>query len=80
MDVRAMEFKNEQFDFIIDKGFFDSILCGEMSNKNINKALSEIHRVLKPGGTYFFISAAYPDLRMHYLNKSELKWKVTLFT
>ena len=26
MDVRAMEFKNEQFDFIIDKGLFDSIL------------------------------------------------------
>ncbi len=38
-----MEFKNEQFDLIIDKGLFDSILCGEMSNKNINKALQEIH-------------------------------------
>jgi SAM-dependent methyltransferase len=75
-----MEFKNEQFDLIIDKGLFDSILCGEMSNKNINKALQEIHWVLKPGGTYFIISPAYPDLRMHYLNKSEFKWKIQLFT
>jgi len=52
MDVKTMDFQDSSFDLIVDKATFDSIICGESSTKNINKALSEIYRVLKENGVY----------------------------
>ena len=34
MDVRQMSFEDGMFDAVIDKGTFDSILCGDGSGPN----------------------------------------------
>ncbi|SBT42730.1 methyltransferase [Plasmodium ovale wallikeri] len=48
MDVCDMkQFKNAEFDLIIDKACLDSIVCSEDSLKNVEEMLSEISRVLK---------------------------------
>ena len=56
MDVRAIDFPENSFDAIIDKGTFDSVICGEGSNTNANKMLSEIYRVLSANGVYIMIT------------------------
>ena len=78
MDVRGMDFKNEQFDFVLDKGLFDTVLCGEMSGKNIQKVLSEVFRVLKAGGTYCQVSPAQPELRLDYMKRPVYDWTVSV--
>lgn len=78
MDVRGMDFRDRQFDFVLDKGLFETILCGEMSAKNIQKSVSEIHRCLKPGGVYCMISAGSPELRLHYLKKPIYDWVISI--
>ena len=61
MDSRAMEFEDDQFELVMDKALFDCILCGESTNKNINKYLTEVHRVMKPSGVYMIVSFGSPD-------------------
>lgn len=46
MDVRSMNYDDGAFEAVIDKGTFDSILCGDGSGPNADQMLSEIHRVL----------------------------------
>jgi hypothetical protein len=42
MNVTQLEFPDEAFDVVVDKGTLDSILCGEGSTANVGKALSEV--------------------------------------
>ena len=63
MDAIKLDFPDETFDCIIDKGTMDSILCGEASTGNVAKACKECVRVLKPGGAYIVISYGIPDNR-----------------
>ena len=56
MDVKNLEFDNDNFDLIFDKACLDSIFCGENSFENSEKALKEIYRVLKSGGSYILIT------------------------
>ncbi|KAG0581480.1 hypothetical protein KC19_4G255500 [Ceratodon purpureus] len=43
--------------------------------------LSEVYRVLKPGGKYFLISCGDPRSRMAYLKTDSLPWEsITLHT
>lgn len=77
MDLGSLEFADASFDIVLDKGTMDSILCGENSTANANKALTEVSRVLKPGGCYIVISYGAPETRMSYLSKAEFKWEVS---
>lgn len=83
MDVRAMEFAENSFDAVIDKGTFDSVVvidnllqCGEGSNTNANKMLTEIYRVLGANGVYFLVSFGHPEVRLEYLKKKEFDWGI----
>ncbi|EAS02154.2 kinase domain protein (macronuclear) [Tetrahymena thermophila SB210] len=76
MDVRNMEFEAKSFDCVMDKGTLDSILCGESSTSNANKAISEIYRVLTPKGVYVLISHGSPEYRRTYLQKPEFQWDI----
>lgn len=76
MNVTSLEFADGTFDVVLDKGTMDSILCGEGSTKHCSKMMSEISRVLKPGGTYVAISYGQPDYRLNYFDKPEYNWNI----
>jgi len=78
MDVRQMSpsIADETFDAVIDKGTFDSILCGDGSGPNAEQMLNEIHRVLSPNGVYICISYGVKETRMPYFHKKEYDWTV----
>ena len=56
MDCRQLQYGDGSFDAVIDKGTFDSILCGDGSGPNAAQMLAEIHRVLAPNGVYICVS------------------------
>lgn len=57
MDCLEMtEFKQGEYNIVMDKGTLDSVLCGDNSVPNAEKMLSEIHRVLSPNGIYICIT------------------------
>merc|ERR1712196_409227 len=80
MDAKALEFEDGIFDCVIDKGTLDCIYCGENSVNNINKTLSEIHRVLNNRGCFISITHGKPDTRKHLLENPDFGWKVDIQT
>lgn len=67
MDVREMDdFEPGTFDAVIDKGTFDSLVCGDGSKTNSEQMLKEIHRVLSPTGVYICVSNGLKEYRLHY--------------
>lgn len=80
MNVCALEFPDDTFDAVVDKGTMDSVLCGEGSTANVGKMCSEVTRVLKPNGVFFIVSYGTPDNRLSYIENDEYGWKVTVHT
>ena len=61
MDCKSLQFEDGSFDAVIDKGTFDSVLCGDGSGPNADLMLNEIHRVLSPSGVYICITYGQPE-------------------
>ena len=78
MDVWGMGFEDGAFDCVVDKGTFDSILCGDASAPNSESMISEIYRVLSPTGVYICISYGIPDQRETYFWNSQYDWELTI--
>ena len=76
-DIRDMHelVADGQFDVVLDKGTLDSILCGDSSGPNSEKALREIHRALKPGGVYVCVSYGLPEQRLPLFKKHHPDWQ-----
>ncbi|KAH7426419.1 hypothetical protein KP509_10G001400 [Ceratopteris richardii] len=81
MDVRDMSsFADQEFDFVIDKGVLDSLMCGSNAHQNAAKMLSEVCRVLRPGGGYMLVTYGDPHMRMPHLKTHGLNiWTVALY-
>ncbi|XP_059289453.1 uncharacterized protein LOC132042966 [Lycium ferocissimum] len=78
MDTRDMScFEGGSFDGVVDKGTLDSILCGQSSQQNAAKMLSEVGRVLKDKGVYILITYGTPVFRLPLLRNSCL-WSIKL--
>lgn len=75
MDVRAMEYKDEEFDLIIDKSTIDSLMCSENPLLNVAKMVEEGYRVLSAGGYYFAVS--YSGSRLEHFLREFYKFEVT---
>ena len=62
MDATKLEFPDESFDLVIDKGTLDAVLCGD--NYDIpNKILKEMFRVAKKDRSVLIISHGIPSRR-----------------
>ena len=69
MDATKMDaLPSKCFDLIIDKALMDSLLCSEESSRDVTRMVSEMHRVLKDGGTYVVVSHGSPSNRLQYLD------------
>jgi spermidine synthase len=82
MDMLNMSYENASLDIVFDKATMDALMAddGPESNRDADKLLSEVDRVLKSGGRYICITL----LQSHILNKlvgwftSRGGWKVVI--
>ncbi len=65
------------YDCVIDKGMFDTILCGFGSGPNSDIMLRGILHVLNSQGVYICISYGTPEEREHYFRNSAYDWDLT---
>jgi EEF1A lysine methyltransferase 4 len=80
-DARHMpQFPDGSFVSIIDKGTLDSILCSATSFPDVADTLSEVCRLLQPGGRFLVITYGNPSERLKHLRKDEFDWNVETFT
>ena len=72
MDALDMkDFQTGTFNTVIDKGTLDSVLCGDNSVPNAQKMISEVFRILAPGGHYICITYGDPEHRKKYLETQQ---------
>lgn len=79
MDARHMELiPNCCFDVVLDKGLFDSLLCAEENTTDVQQLITEMWRVLKPGGTYLIVSHGAAPSRFPHLaaNQANYQWSI----
>lgn len=77
MDACKMEFPDECFNAVIDKALLDTLVTGGHAFPRVRDMLSEVYRILTPGGMFFCISHAGPSTRLPYLAHDSAKpWKI----
>lgn len=80
-DIRHLgtDFPNASFAGVIDKGTVDSILCGAGFH-GIEDALSEVSRVLRPGGVFICVTYGSPHMRLRHFDNGDYNWSVHVYT
>lgn len=76
MDVLKLEFADNTFDVVIDKGTVDSLLCGTNSFHNVYQMNKNIARVLRKGGRYIVVTYGQPDTRIDHYRRKKLHFDV----
>ena len=72
MDCSKLEYEDNSFDYVFDKGTFDAISCGITGENIIAESMKEIYRVLKPGGKFIQITYSSPSQRFPAMRKYKL--------
>ena len=73
------EFEDGLFDCVIDKGTFDTVLCGDGSDRNSEKFLGEVYRILKPQkSVYICVSYGFPEEREFFFWNSKFEWDLVI--
>ncbi|KAN0088629.1 S-adenosyl-L-methionine-dependent methyltransferase [Tylopilus felleus] len=75
MDVRALSFEDASFDIAIDKGTMDAMMTSSTSVwdppedivKDCTAEVSEVLRVLRPSGTFLYVTFGQPHFRRRFL-------------
>ncbi|KAK7247088.1 hypothetical protein RIF29_41965 [Crotalaria pallida] len=78
MDMTQMQFEDETFDAVIDKGGLDALMEPELGPKLGNQYLSEVKRVLKPGGKFVCLTLGECHVLGLLFSKFRLGWKMTV--
>lgn len=73
IDATSIDFPDNTFDFIIFKSMLGAI--GSKNNfQNMEKALAEMHRTLKPGGVLFFAENLKGSQLHQFARSKFVKW------
>ncbi|KAM2404298.1 hypothetical protein EV1_031297 [Malus domestica] len=76
MDMTAMQFSEEAFDVVVDKGGLDALMEPEMGPKLGDQYLSEVRRVLKCGGKFVCLTLAESHVLALLFSKYRFGWKM----
>ncbi|RNA05216.1 endothelin-converting enzyme 2 [Brachionus plicatilis] len=87
MDINNLEFEDNSFDCVIEKGTLDALLVDEkdpwnMSQENKFKMqiiLEQVSRILKNGGVFISITFAQPHFRKPLYAHDKFNWSIQLF-
>ena len=63
-----------------DQGLLDSLLCGDNNYRDVPLMISEMRRVLAPGGTYLVVSHGQPSSRMRFLHQQQQQTRTDIAT
>ena len=82
MDMFNLQFDEESFDVVIEKGTIDALLVDEQDPWNISndgfnsvtKALDQVSKVLKSGGKFLSITFSQPHFRKILYCRSQFQW------
>lgn len=78
MDMTSMQFMEETFDVVLDKGGLDALMEPELGSKLGSQYLSEVKRVLKPGGKFVCLTLAESHVLGLLFSKFRFGWKMSL--
>ncbi|KAI5349839.1 hypothetical protein L3X38_002730 [Prunus dulcis] len=76
MDMTAMQFEDEAFDVVVDKGGLDALMEPELGPKLGTQYLSEVRRVLKSGGKFICLTLAESHVLALIFSKFRFGWKM----
>lgn len=77
MDIRHLQFGDESFDVVIDKGTMDALMCdkgdvwdpSEELIAEVKAEVDEVVRVTKVGGVFLYITFGQPHFRRRHLER-----------
>eukprot|EP00798_Chlamydomonas_sp_ICE-L_P031306 gene31305-6453_t len=75
-DVKKIDFEDQSFGGILDKGTLDALLCGDCAEGDAHKMMIECSRLLQPGCSYFMVTHGPPPARLSFLNHPEYGWDI----
>ncbi|XP_021836682.1 uncharacterized protein [Spinacia oleracea] len=78
MDITSMQLADGTFDVVLDKGGLDALMEPEFGSKLGDQYLSEVKRVLKPGGKFICLTLAESHVLGLLFPKFRIGWKITL--
>ncbi|XP_007529844.1 endothelin-converting enzyme 2 isoform X1 [Erinaceus europaeus] len=85
MDVRALDFPTASFDVVLEKGTLDALMAGEQDPwtvslegiHTVDQVLSEVSRVLTPGGRFISLTSAAPHFRARHYAQAQYGWSLS---
>ncbi|KAL9411310.1 hypothetical protein AB3S75_044996 [Citrus x aurantiifolia] len=78
MDMTSMQFMDETFDVVLDKGGLDALMEPELGHKLGNQYLSEVKRLLKSGGKFACLTLAESHVLGLLFPKFRFGWKMSV--
>ncbi|KAL0920954.1 hypothetical protein M5K25_007974 [Dendrobium thyrsiflorum] len=78
MDMTDMQFADESFDVVLDKGGLDALMEPEAGSELGNKYLTEVKRIVKSRGKYLCITLAESHVLGLLFNLFRFGWKTTI--
>ncbi|XP_022146935.1 methyltransferase-like protein 13 [Momordica charantia] len=78
MDMTTMQFMDNTFDAVVDKGGLDALMEPEVGTKLGSQYLSEVKRVLKPGGKFICLTLAEAHVLGLLFPKFRFGWKMSI--
>ncbi|KAL9689097.1 hypothetical protein QQ045_033528 [Rhodiola kirilowii] len=78
MDMTSMQFEDEAFDAVVDKGGLDALMEPELGSQLGDQYLSEVKRVLKPQGRFVCLTLAESHVIGLLFSKFRFGWEVSM--